>query len=608
MVGLVAAALVAGLLSLTSSSSDSDETQAAGRDLQPFRAAVDDLADAPGLRYKDTSTLGITENDITVTADGSQFGTTSSGRSDSGRDVLRIGGKKFTRWQVDPAPRKDVAAGEKAPPSEWIVGLDDGSELMDEALARTIAPPKLAAVLDRALDGLEKSPAPVANDATASGASGQRPLTVNGTPALGIDTSAGRLLVTKKKPHRVLRLETYDLRDGLADMKDQLENGETPTAPRTVTTGPLASGDGEGMDLTPILAGAADKMFDTLVAYADQLEDATDRGITFTLNNAGEMDCSPEGCTATQSFTGEVTSIARRERVTKGEVTAVMSATFTIDGKPAGECTSPQRTFPVRGNNVSGTLKCSNPGAGPLYASVAARVQAQAQADADRCGCKVRLTYPLRANTLIDARALAKVEAKQLAERARRERRDGNCSRPKNLDSQLSIQLGGVRNASYASTNTTTVTAADCVGRLVSDGTAATATVSPQKLLTDAKALHDTFGVGTRADKGTTVATAQLGGELVYAVARNGTNPKLGDLAKKLGYRRAYDPSMAPGLQSDAEQILFNLIDEKEHAGDGIIASSRPACGLTRRDGRPGQNCSGRASRYPDIQLWEQPR
>lgn len=447
-VGLVAVALVAGLLSLTSSSSDSDETQAARRDLQPFRAAVDDLADALGLRYKDTSTLGITENDITVTADGSQFGTTSSGRSDSGRDVLRIGGKKFTRWQVDPAPRKNVAAGEKAPPSEWIVGLDDGSELMDEALARTIAPPKLASVLGKALDSLEKSPPPVANDAKASGASGQRPLSVNGTPALGIDTSAGRLLVTKRKPHRVLRLEAYDLRDGLADMKDQLENGETPTAPRTVTTGPLAAGGGEGMDLTPILANSADKMFDTLVAYADQLEDATDRGITFTLDGAGDMDCSSKGCTATQSFTGEVTSIARRERVTKGEVTAVMSANFTIDGKPAGECTSPQRTFPLRGNNVSGTLKCSNPAAGPLYASVAARVKAQAQADADRCGCKVRLTYPLRANTVIDARALAKVEARKLADRARRERDAATCAKPHSFPSGTPVLLAdGSRRA-----------------------------------------------------------------------------------------------------------------------------------------------------------------
>ncbi|MFF3396087.1 polymorphic toxin-type HINT domain-containing protein [Streptomyces sp. NPDC002669] len=434
-VGLVLVALVAGLLSLTSS--DSGKAQAARQNLKPFREAVDGLADAPGLRYKDTSTLGITENEISVTAGGSQFGTTTSGRNDHGRDVLRIGGKTFTRWQVDPAPRKNVEAGEKAPPSEWIVGLDDGSDLMNEALARTIAPPKLAAVLDKALNDLEKSPPSASEPKT----SRQKPLRVNGTPALGIDTSAGRLLVTKDKPHRVLRLEAYDIRDDLAGMKDQIENGQEPTAPRTITTGPLASGDAEGMDLTPILADAADKMFDTLVDYADQLKDATDRGITFTMDSAGEMNCGSSGCTATQSFTGKVASIARKERVTKGEVTAVMNATFTIDGKPAGQCISPQRTFPVRGNTISGTLKCSNPGAGPLYASVAARVQAQAQADARACGCRVRLTYPLRANTLIDARALAKVEAKKLADRARSERDAVDCATPHSFPSGTRVLL-----------------------------------------------------------------------------------------------------------------------------------------------------------------------
>ncbi|MEW5655235.1 DNA/RNA non-specific endonuclease [Streptomyces cinereoruber] len=87
----------------------------------------------------------------------------------------------------------------------------------------------------------------------------------------------------------------------------------------------------------------------------------------------------------------------------------------------------PAAYLPLRGNHVSGTLTCSNPGAGPLYAAVAARVQAQAQADADRCGCKVRLTYPLRASTLIDARALAAVEAKQLLDQARKERDNADC-------------------------------------------------------------------------------------------------------------------------------------------------------------------------------------
>ncbi|MFE4608852.1 hypothetical protein ACFRK5_10920 [Streptomyces niveus] len=175
-------ALVAGLLALGGHGSGADAQQArTERNLRPFKEAIEDLADAPGLRYKDTSTLGITENDITVTA----------------------GGKKFTRRQADPAPRKDMAAGEKAPPSEWIVGLDDGSELMDEALARTIAPPKRERNTRAHHRHLSRPPA---------GDEG--------------------------KPHRVLRLEAYDLREYLSDLRDQLENGEEPTAPRTVTTGP----------------------------------------------------------------------------------------------------------------------------------------------------------------------------------------------------------------------------------------------------------------------------------------------------------------------------------------------------------------------------------
>ncbi|MFD3776359.1 ricin-type beta-trefoil lectin domain protein [Streptomyces sp. NPDC058612] len=154
----------------------------------------------------------------------------------------------------------------------------------------------------------------------------------------------------------------------------------------------------------------------------------------------------------------------------------------------------------------------------------------------------------------------------------------------------------------YVLVGTTAVLVHNCNGRLVSNGTAASATVTPQSLLDDAKALHDTFGVGTRADKGTTVATGQLGGELVYSVANNGTNRSLRALASKLGYRRVYETDLTPQVHSDAEQILFNSIDEAEHAADGIIASSRPACGPSR------QNCAGRANDYPGVQLWERGR
>lgn len=154
----------------------------------------------------------------------------------------------------------------------------------------------------------------------------------------------------------------------------------------------------------------------------------------------------------------------------------------------------------------------------------------------------------------------------------------------------------------YVLAGDTPVLVHNCGGRLVSNGTASTATVTPQTLLDDAKALHDTFGVGTRADKGTTVATGQLGGELVYSVAQNGTNRKLRVLAKKLGYARVYETDLTPQLHTDAEQILFNSIDEGEFMADGIVASSRPACGPAR------QNCAARANDYSGVQLWERSR
>ncbi|HEY4457914.1 MAG TPA: hypothetical protein VGN81_26600, partial [Pseudonocardiaceae bacterium] len=150
----------------------------------------------------------------------------------------------------------------------------------------------------------------------------------------------------------------------------------------------------------------------------------------------------------------------------------------------------------------------------------------------------------------------------------------------------------------------TTNCGANC--RLISDGTPTTATVSPRKLLDDAKALQDT--VPKQRDRYVTVATGQLGGDLVYAVNQNGTNIAMRNLAAKLGYQRVFATDLNPGLDTDAEQILFNAIDEGEEDSDGIIAASRPACGPVRPSGAPGQNCAGRAMNYPDIQLWDQPR
>ncbi|MEL5960030.1 polymorphic toxin-type HINT domain-containing protein [Streptomyces sp. CLV115] len=412
LAGALVLALLGGLLARQSDPGSAHGTAAAKRHLAPFQEAVRRLAEAPGLRYGDTTTAGISQNQITVTARGSRFGTNGYGKKlkDLEEDVLRIGDKIFTRRQVDPVPPPDAEPGVKKP-SRWTLGEEDDDGLLGQALQRAQSPPALAAVLSTALAQLEHEQS--LNDPR------QQHRSVHGNPALAVDTSAGRLLVTRQKPHRVLRLEPYDLSESI----DLLEKGETSTLPE-VTNGPLAAHGSEGMDLTPIVSDAeVGDMFDTLVEYAEGLKDATVSGIDFSLDGSGDLNCGASGCSVVQKFTGNVSAKERKDRVADGEVSAVLSAGFTIAGQPAGRCTSPRGTFALHGNDVSGTLKCSSTAAGPVYTATAARYKAKADAESRAAGGRtVRYTIPFTADTLVEARALARVETEQLVKQAKGER------------------------------------------------------------------------------------------------------------------------------------------------------------------------------------------
>ncbi|GKQ33691.1 LamG-like jellyroll fold domain-containing protein [Streptomyces sp. A012304] len=140
---------------------------------------------------------------------------------------------------------------------------------------------------------------------------------------------------------------------------------------------------------------------------------------------------------------------------------------------------------------------------------------------------------------------------------------------------------------------------------------------TPQQLGDDAQALHDanisklqnppTNG-NKLADQGTTVATGELGGELVYSTNNNRASVALKALAKAMGYRRISGVDyitrgpQGQGLQTDAEQILFNAIEDGTLEGEGTVVASRPACGPDR------QNCAARADDFPGVQLFEQSR
>ncbi|WP_157432860.1 polymorphic toxin-type HINT domain-containing protein [Actinomadura rifamycini] len=371
----------------------------AARDLRPFEQALADLSQAPGLRYRTDAAAG-TPQDITVTASGDKFGAAGSDADGGEPNVLQVSGKTFTRGGSG-------AAGGTGSSEGWTIGAEGAAGRIAEVLDGTPAPPVLADDLSRALRKAGDVPQP---EDSASAA-------VDGKPAKAVNTPAGRLLITRQAPHRVLRLEPVD---GPA-RKEPVRSGVLPAA------APLDGGSG-GFDLAPVTGAEATEMYDTLEKQVGRLENATDAGITFTLGASGSVNCGSGGCTANKSFTGTLTSAARA-RIAGGNVTAVMTATFSIDGRSAGRCTSDSRTFPVAGGGVSGTLSCSNPGAGAVFTSVNAQHRARAMAQSRAQGGRpVRYRIPFRANTVISARALAAVEVKRLVERVNLDRDLAKCT------------------------------------------------------------------------------------------------------------------------------------------------------------------------------------
>ncbi|MEU7239727.1 hypothetical protein [Streptomyces sparsogenes] len=419
----VVLALVAGLLAWLASPDGDDQNKLATlkRNREPFVQALNNLAAARGLHYKDTAAVGITERDFTVTQSGAVFGSIGDGVEKLDRDVLRIGGKTYTRWEKG----RDYEAPEgkqKDPdaPGRWTIGSLGESYTLDPVMEQYLPPSELAFKLWNALDQQDELPDPSDPDLPS--------LTVGGVPALRADTSAGRLVVSKNKPYRVLRLEPYDLRQQIKDQLKQREQGEpAPSVPPRLTTGPLKDGDSEGMDLSPLSGAQADTMYATLQKHAEELKGAVDDGVDFTLDGSGKLDCGRSGCSVRQKFTGKLSTEAKT-RITGGTVFATLSATISIDGQPAGGCTVPSRAFPITGNGgVSGTLSCSAPEAGPVFAAADAKAKAQAEQQAKESGGRATVRFYSRADTLVDARALAVGEVDRIVDQVRQERRDGKC-------------------------------------------------------------------------------------------------------------------------------------------------------------------------------------
>ncbi|MEU6479348.1 hypothetical protein ABZ858_21135 [Streptomyces sp. NPDC047017] len=355
---VIVVAMSAGLPALVTGGPDAEAATARLlRDRAPFDQAPARLSAAPAPRYQDTAATGITARDITVTRSGTQFGSTSDGVREMNQDVLRVGGKTYTR--VKKAQDYERAAGEPRDPNApgtWGRSGTGVDVLLGPVLGQFLAPADLAAVLGDALDGLKSLPGP--DDPR------QARLVVDGVPALRADTRAGSLVITKDKPYRVLRLEPY-----------KPSRAGAPAAPE-VTTGPLKDGDSQGMDLSPLSGRQADAMYATLETQTRKLDGAVDRGTVLTVSRDATLTCETGGCTVTEPFTGEVDPHTVT-RVDRSGISATLSAVLTLDGHDAGECTGRRGDFPLTGNTVPGTLSCTAP-ATRTATSASARIDAMA--------------------------------------------------------------------------------------------------------------------------------------------------------------------------------------------------------------------------------------
>jgi hypothetical protein len=424
-------AVAAGLLIARGGPEDPHEPVARPtRNQTPFDQALANLATARLLRYQDTAD-GAARRDITVTPSGTLFGSMGVGGRDLDQDVLHIGGITYTRGErADSDEMPDGVPQDPSAPGGWALADPGKSQNFDPILAQFPPPAELAADIWDAVDKLQTLPDPNDPDLPAE--------KVHGVLALRADTSAGSLLITRKKPYRVLRLEPYDVSDRSTDRLNHVHRGAWPPAGPRVTTGPLENGDSQGMDLSPMSGDQADTAYDSLEADTVRLDGAVDHGVEFTLGTTdGNVICRTDGCTVRQSFTGQLTAAAM-PRITDGEVTALLRATVTIDGGDAGGytggCSSSRKTFSLAGDTVSGMLSCSDPEAGEIFAAINAacksRTGAESPASSRRpASCRIRY----EATSVVYAPALAAGEVDKLVDQVRWERRAGGCPPRKNV-------------------------------------------------------------------------------------------------------------------------------------------------------------------------------
>ncbi|KDN82238.1 hypothetical protein KCH_59470 [Kitasatospora cheerisanensis KCTC 2395] len=363
---------------------------------EPFDQAVQALAAAPGVRYQGDWNVEEYLNDVTVTPHGEKYGTSHlTGRTmesdTNSQDLLSIGGKDYSRWHASDLDLRlwtYDGLGDRT--------ADGGSRLTQE-MSLYETPADLAKRFSAALADRPRLPSAKAPETT----------DVNGVPALRADTTSGYLYVSRDAPYRFLRWEPPSAMNFHLPKDGQLSRAMEANSPLWETS---------SVDLSTVAPAEVGAMYDGLEKYAKDLRTARYGSLDFDKSGDSGVNCDAAGCHVRETVTAKILqgdTVVRKLSQVNVQLTV---GKLSIDGRPAGSCSSGPQPLPVTGSGITGTLTCDDPSSAAVYQQVAAESQSRANAVGSN-------TYWDRAEDItIVALVLTASEVDQLLATVRQER------------------------------------------------------------------------------------------------------------------------------------------------------------------------------------------
>jgi hypothetical protein len=384
----------------------------------PFYYAAFNLAGQPMVRYSSSDPASGSSWNITVTSGGEESGTFTTSGEQYG--VLEVGGVTYVKPPQADLDEIDTSIPVSDLQGQWLAGDTDVTGLIPQTL---VPPEELADIL---LAGFGTgAPFPTVGAPTVQ---------VAGRQALKAVLPEAVLYVAATAPYQVLEV------DPTAAMAAAVGDGTTATAATPTegaTTGSATAdaasyrrhaaaftdadagyhpsaqhavvedaADGGGLGQTSVQTmtqGADDQAYGNLISQTKTLNKAPDVGVDTEYSQNGDLSCTDTDCTVSDSVTTTTTST--QPAALSGGVSAVMTATVTVDGEAGGGCSQTQ-SLPLNG---TATITCDDAG----VAGDVAQIKESEQAQADAEGQDINYTINFLADVSVEAMADVQAQVTQ---------------------------------------------------------------------------------------------------------------------------------------------------------------------------------------------------